>query len=455
MKRKVTKKKRKWKKGAKLTLIFLGILVICLIGLFLFGEEKLHKSKSENLPHESFKEEDTDYIREILPFENPDMKADFLAWIEENYPNALKEILKALKENRYERSLWHKITGNSYFVLQDLYQDSYEENPRVQIVEGKKEEITISFAGDVNLADDWFIMPYYLSRKKGIYGIFSEDMVNYMKNSDLMIVNSEFSFSNRGTPIPKKTYTFRANPKYVSLYDEMGVDMVTLANNHVYDFGKDAFLDTLSTLEKANVPYVGAGRNLKEAKEPYYFIINGYKIAFVDATRAEKFILTPEATENSPGVFRAYDPNPFAELIKKTKENSDYVVALIHWGKENFHTLEDVQMTTGKLYIDSGADLIVGTHAHELQGVEFYKDKLIAYNLGDFIFNAQTKNTGVLTWKLHFDGSSEYFFAPALESDRKTSLIYEEDALKLYKKMTSWSVNGEFQADGRIVEEKA
>ena len=274
-----------------------------------------------------------------------------------------------------------------------------------------------------------------------------------MIGTDLMIINSEFAFSNRGTPTPNKTYTFRANPDNVSIYKEMGIDLVTLANNHVYDYGELAFLDTLYTLDKAGIPRIGAGADIAEAKKPYYFIINGYKIAFVNASRAEKYRLTPEATATSPGIFRAYDPNPFAEEIKKAKESSDFVIALIHWGKEDTHELEEVQKETGKLYIDSGADMVVGTHAHYLQGVEFYKNKLIAYNLGDFIFSHGREESGILTWVLNFDGSSEYQFIPALQDDFKTVMLHGEDALELYRLMTSWSINGKFLSDGKIIEE--
>ena len=90
------------------------------------------------------------------------------------------------------------------------------------------------------------------------------------------------------------------------------------------------------------------GYNIEEAMKPYYFIINGYKIAFVNATRAEKNIMTPEATETEGGVFRCYDPTNFSNVIKETKKNSDYVVALIHYGREDSHNLEDVQVESSK-----------------------------------------------------------------------------------------------------------
>ncbi len=442
------KKKKKLKLRYDRIVLFILVL-ISIIGLTIYFFPKKDK-KEVKLNGEEKK----NYIEMILKKENSDIDESFLNWVVSNYgDNILKPLYTSLEKGKYDRSLWHEITGNSYIVLQDLYQDNYKNNPDVTVIKGKKDNVTISFAGDISLADNWEIMPYYKSRNKGVYGILSEEIVKYMIGTDLMIINSEFAFSNRGTPTPNKTYTFRANPDNVSIYKEMGIDLVTLANNHVYDYGELAFLDTLYTLDKAGIPRIGAGADIAEAKKPYYFIINGYKIAFVNASRAEKYRLTPEATATSPGIFRAYDPNPFAEEIKKAKESSDFVIALIHWGKEDTHELEEVQKETGKLYIDSGADMVVGTHAHYLQGVEFYKNKLIAYNLGDFIFSHGREESGILTWVLNFDGSSEYQFIPALQDDFKTVMLHGEDALELYRLMTSWSINGKFLSDGKIIEE--
>ena len=319
------------------------------------------------------------------------------------------------------------------------------------MIEGNKDNVTISFAGDISLADNWEIMPYYKERGKKIYGVLSEDAVKYMKDSDLMIVNNEFAFSTRGTPLANKKYTFRGNPSNVSIYDEMGVDMVTLANNHVYDYGEYAFLDTLDTLKKHKLPYIGAGRNIKESSDAYYFVINGYKIAFLNASRAEKFILTPGASETTPGVFRAYNPNPLAKRIKEEKQNSDYVVALLHWGREDSHELEDVIIKDAKLYVDSGADLIVGSHAHVLEGMEYYKDKLVAYNLGDFLFSHVSDYTGILTLNLSNSGDMSYKFIPAYQENFYTSLLTGNNADKLYQLMTSWSINVKIDNNGNVI----
>lgn len=398
-------------------------------------------------------EEKKDYISFILSKSEGKFDKKFLLWIQDNYSDkVLEKVFHALDNGTYNNLLWHDLTGNSYYVLMDLYRDNYKDLDNVKIVEGKRESIDIGYAGDVSLADNWTIMPHYNSKGKGVFDILSKEMVDYINNLDWMIINSEFAFSNRGEPIPNKLYTFRAKTDNVGVYEEMGIDMVTLANNHVYDYGKDAFFDTLNTLKSNNIPYIGAGIDDKEAQDAYYLVINGYKISFLNATRAEKYILTPEATSSSEGVFRCYDPNRLVERIKEEKEKSDYVVAIVHWGKENTHELENVQKETGRLYIDSGADMVIGHHAHMLQGVEFYKGKLIAYNLGNFIFNDCTVDTGVLIWKLLNDGSSEFYFFPGLQSNSYTDVVKESEALDLYKKMSSWSINASFLENGKIVE---
>lgn len=435
--------KRKLKTSVK---IILSLLVIFVILVILFVCCFDFKEKEEPVKK-------IDYVSLILKLENNLLDENFLLWLNDNYnEEVMKDLYNGLKENTFDNSFWHNKTGNSYIVLQDLYFNMYENRSDLKYIEGSKESVSIGFAGDVSLADNWAIMPKYISRNKGVYGILSEDMVNYMTNLDWMNVNSEFAFSNRGTKMAGKQYTFRANPSHVNIYNDMSVDMVALANNHVYDYGQDAFYDTLNTLKSNNLPYVGAGVNKEEAEKSYYLVINGYKISFLNATRAEKYIMTPEAKESSPGVFRCYDTTRLVERIKEEKLKSDFVVVIVHWGKETYHTLEQVQIDTGKVYIDSGADLVVGHHAHVLQGMEFYKGKLIAYNLGNFIFNSQTVDTGILKWELANDGSSKYYFYPGIQSECYTRGVSGQDALNLYSKMTGWSINANFLEDGQIVE---
>lgn len=440
-------KKRKFRKWV----IFLFFVVtVC---LFSFIVVSLLDDEYKQSGSQVEKQEKIDYFSLLINLDNNNYDEKFLSWIKDNYgENVIVELYNSLNSNTFDVKDWHKLTGNSYVVLNDLYNNAYVNRNDVTYIDGKKDVVSVGFAGDVSLADNWAIMPYYNSRGKGVYGILSENMVDYMKNLDWMTVNSEFAFSGRGRAMAGKQYTFRANPSNVNIYNEMGVDMVTLANNHVYDYGKDAFYDTLTTLKDNKLPYIGAGINNTEAESAYYLVINGYKISFLNATRAEKYILTPEATSDSPGVFRCYDPTRLSQRISEEKEKSDYVVVIVHWGKETYHTLENVQVETGKIYIDSGADMVIGHHAHVLQGVEFYKGKLIAYNLGNFIFNSLSVDTGILKWELSDNGESKFYFYPGLQSGCYTKDVTGSDAVNLYNKMTNWSINANFLEDGQIVE---
>lgn len=385
---------------------------------------------------------------EILTYfaEDKNITSDFLEYIKNNYSDDLiNKLAESLKNNKYQESFWHTYTGNSLKTLIHLKEKNLENTKIIN----KKSDITLSFVGDVSLADNWDIMPKYDERKIGIYGVLDEEVLSIMNNADIMVANNEFTLSNRGTRL-NKAYTFKGDPKRASIYKEMGVDLVSLANNHIYDYGHDAFIDTLNTLKSQDIAFVGAGNNIEEAKKPYYYIINGYKIAFLNATRAEKNIITPEATENKEGVFRCYDPKLFIEEIQKAKQESDYVVALIHWGKEQSHNLEQVQIDTGKKYIDAGADVLVGSHAHVLQGMEIYNGKLIAYNLGDFLFNDWTTETGILNVNIANDGKLSYKFIPCLQSNVKTSLLKGDKKTNLINKMQNWSYNVQIDENGYI-----
>ncbi len=433
-------KKRKLRQSVKLFLLLIVLGIVLNIGYFIQNNKMNIKTAVKAEPN----------VLEQVTEKLEGVDSEFLSWVYQEYPSSLDKMLKLL-EKPYEESMWHTATGYSYLVLQDFYQKKYDDMNNVIVLDSNNPS-TLSFVGDVSLADNWFIMPEYDVRGKGVYGILSEDTVNLMKDSDLMVVNSEFTVSDRGSAMRGKQYTFRASPSRLKIYEEMGVDMVTLANNHVYDFGQDAFLDMLDAFTEMKMPYIGAGRNLEEAMRPYYFIINGYKFAFLNATRAEKYILTPGATETSEGVFRCYDPTNMIHQIQSVRAESDYVISIIHFGKEGFHTLEEEQVSSAKAYIDAGSDAVVGHHAHVLQGVEFYQHKPIIYNLGNFIFNSETIDTAIFQMKLKEDGTFNYYMIPALQKNEYTSLLTGEEKQRIIHDLNSWSINAHIDENGELLE---
>lgn len=258
---------------------------------------------------------------------------------------------------------------------------------------------------------------------------------------------------DRGTPLKGKFYTFRAKPERMSILQEMGTDIVSLANNHVYDYGPDALYDTADLLEKAGIPYVGGGRNIEEAKRPVYMIVNGIKIGFVGASNGERNKYTPQATESTPGILRAYDTTEYNEVIQNASKECDYLIAYIHWGTEDSNYLNEDQQRWGREFLASGADIVIGGHPHVLQGIEYVDGKPIIYSLGDFWFNHETKYTGLLKLNINLDGLQEMSFVPCLQTGFTTQYLSEpEKQQKLYEFLEELSPNSKIDENGVISE---
>lgn len=289
---------------------------------------------------------------------------------------------------------------------------------------GEPKLITLGFAGDVNLDENWPTTLHLNQQDNGIEDCISEEIIEDLRACDLFMLNNEFTYSDRGTPMNGKMYTFRATPSRVDVIKELGADIVLLANNHIYDYGAEAMLDTMDVLKESGIDYVGAGKNDDEACNIVYYEIDGMKIAYVAASRAEKNKMTPQATEDSPGILRAYDPKEFLSLVQEADQNSDFVVANIHWGTEYSFELEEVQKELGHALAEAGADLVIGTHPHVLQGIEIYDDVPIFYSLGNFWFNEKDLYSGYA--KVTVDASDasiqEIQFVPCVQQNCETRL---------------------------------
>ena len=284
--------------------------------------------------------------------------------------------------------------------------------------------VTMTFAGDILFDTNYAIMGAVASDGDISKGVTPE-VIERMQASDIMMLNNEFAYSNRGTPIEEKQFTFRAKPETAAYLNDMGVDIVSLANNHAYDYGPDALTDTLDTLRETGIPYVGAGRDISEARRPVYYIVGDIKIAFVSATQIERLDTpdTKEATETSPGVFRCWNGAKFLETIREAAENSDFVVAYVHWGTENQVELDWAQLKQAPELIAAGADLVIGDHPHCLQPIGVIQGVPVIYSLGNFWFNSKTLDTGMVEVVIDETGIVSYQFIPCLQSGCKTTLL--------------------------------
>lgn len=283
---------------------------------------------------------------------------------------------------------------------------------------GEPEVIRMSFVGDVNLAEGWGADVAHNNGGR-IDAAFSLDILQHMRSADIFYANHEFAMSDRGEALPKH-YTFRADAAFVDYWSQMGVDVVGLANNHSYDYGPDAFLDTLNLLKSNGVKYVGAGMDLDEAMTPLCFTFDDYTIAFVAADRSQKGdeIRAQAAGAGTPGVLFCFDDELFLTAVANARAMADYVVAIPHWGTEMSTVLEPVQTELAYKLIDAGADAVVGSHPHILQGLEFYQGKLIAYSLGNYWFNSVPTLTAILDIEI-VHGEPRFRLTPAMQGEEQ------------------------------------
>lgn len=324
-------------------------------------------------------------------------------------------------------------------------------------------DISLTFTGDINLAEGEPTTKELDKNDGDITKCISPELIKYMKDADITLVNNEFCYSDRGEPLANKMWTFRAKPERAKVLNSLGVDVVQLANNHVYDYGEDAINDTFAALDAVGIPYVGAGKDLDEAMKPYYKTVDGKKIAIVSASRAEKYKMTPQATESTPGILRCYDTELFIQTIKEAKENADYVIAVVHWGTEHTTVLEDVQRSTARDYIDAGADIIIGGHSHCLQGIEYYDDKPIFYSLGNFWFDEYNVDTMLVNIRISGDddneGKVELSVVPAIQDGTLSGCVTricteESDKSRIFGLLNEVSINANVDADGVVTQVK-
>ncbi len=324
-----------------------------------------------------------------------------------------------------------------------------EENPESSGNPGAQaQEASLIFAGDI------YFSPYVLERyaNEGIQGAVSEKLLAEMKQGDITMANEEFPFSIRGEQAPDKQFTFRVDPSYVKALGEMGIDVVTLANNHALDYGAQALSDTFEALDGAGVAYVGAGADLARASQPYFAQAAQKTFGFLAASRV---IPVPEwnIEYQQPGMLCTYDSKLLCEAIKKARQQCDFLTVYVHWGIERDNTPQDYQRQLAREYIDAGADLVVGAHPHVLQGIEYYNGKPIAYSLGNYIFNQEIGMTALLKVVVPVEGQPRLQLIPAYAQGAKTQEMPKEQAIDLYRFMEGVSYGAHIGEDGFVTED--
>jgi poly-gamma-glutamate capsule biosynthesis protein CapA/YwtB (metallophosphatase superfamily) len=227
-----------------------------------------------------------------------------------------------------------------------------------------------------------------------VWPVYPRAIRDVLGAADLALVNLECPFTERGEKLPKN-FNFRARPELVKILKEASVDVVTLANNHLMDYGADGLTDTIRTLGEAGIEWFGAGEHLKTARRPLVIKRNGVKIGFVGYYfQAAPDMLEPEAVyakPGRPGVAGCFEDlecmrRMVHEDVRKLARKVDAAIPYFHWGKEGSYEVRDYQIELAHQCVDLGARAVLGAHPHRLQGIEVYQGAPILYSLGNFMF---------------------------------------------------------------------
>jgi len=239
--------------------------------------------------------------------------------------------------------------------------------------------ITLAAVGDISLSHTYDA----LLRSKGPHFPF-QAVRPLFDGKDLVCCNLEGPLSLKGSPYPLKC-SLRGHPHYIQGLAQAGFNYCSLANNHILDYQDEALWETLDLLTQHGIGYSGVGANLDEAVNPFLFQAQGIRVAlfsFCDVEIDSPFYATLEQRGIAP-----LDLDLAGSAFHVVQEEVDLLFVSLHWGIEHFRYPSPDQIRKGHALVDMGAHLILGHHPHVIQGMETYKNALICYSLGNFLFS--------------------------------------------------------------------
>jgi poly-gamma-glutamate capsule biosynthesis protein CapA/YwtB (metallophosphatase superfamily) len=258
--------------------------------------------------------------------------------------------------------------------------------------------------------------------EKGPSIVFSQ-VQSTLDAADLRFANLECALTDLGVP-EDKSYTLKAPPAAAAALQSGRFDLVSLANNHAMDYGFEGLQETQRILDQVGVASVGAGVNFDQAHAPLILSRNGLRMAFLayadvpeerDGFDAHQWI----ATESTPGIAWA-DPNQIALDVTAARQKADVVIVMLHAGIEIAEYMSIIttdQRLQAYAAIDAGAALVIGSHPHQLESIELYHGGLIAYSLGNFVFDDYrgiANASIILQVRLTKAGFQDYDYVPVL-----------------------------------------
>jgi poly-gamma-glutamate capsule biosynthesis protein CapA/YwtB (metallophosphatase superfamily) len=275
---------------------------------------------------------------------------------------------------------------------------------------GSSADITLAFAGDVNFEGRTALLLRDPATALG-------PIASVLRQADFTALNLETAVTSRGTPQPK-TYHFRTSPVAFTALRDGGVDLVTMANNHVLDYGQAGLADALAAARAARFPYVGIGTNAGAAWAPYVVTIKGMKIAIIGVSQVAELASSWVATSSRPGEANAINLRRTLAAVRAARRLASIVIVFMHWGTEGQACPDANQLALAPRLAAAGASIIIGAHAHMLEGSGWLHRTFVAYGMGNFLWweRSYSTATGVLELTLHPHGPVTARFVPAIVS---------------------------------------
>jgi poly-gamma-glutamate synthesis protein (capsule biosynthesis protein) len=258
--------------------------------------------------------------------------------------------------------------------------------------------------------------------------------------ADWRVANLECTITDLvSPPTDPLTFTFVTSKRAVEGLVYAGIQTVSVANNHADNAGVNAFVDMLNTLHESQITTCGGGKNLAEARQPAIQTVEGTRIALLGYNEIPPG--GPYAHANSPGV-TPVDLTTLPQEIAAARQQADLVIPFFHWGIEYTKDPTTTQQQAARLAIDSGADMVLGSHPHWVQAIESYKGRLIIYCLGNFVFDQDWSRETLQGCMLHLYWRGTTLagmrFVPYLIKDRcQPNLVSQAEAVAIFERM--WS----------------
>jgi len=323
---------------------------------------------------------------------------DSLPFIDVDSPTALATLFQYLKKKNAQKgveiTVWNmadfeNVTDNTTGYITGYFSSSggrkSTQQQKKSIIQSKSamnrnsESITLLFAGDIMLSRHIET----IMKKKKDWSYHTRRVKKFMRSADLTIANFENPF--RGTKDVKKgEMVFGADPKSVKTLTELGVDVVSLANNHMLDQTGAGITHAIDTLSTPSINGVGVGTTYNDAHTAVLKEIKDVKIAFLAYT---PFLPHSIKKKSSQPTVADMNEKEIIRDVKQAKKQADIVITMFHWGDEYKTTHNKKQEIIAHAAIDAGASLVVGHHPHVIQDIQTYKDAPIIYSLGNFIFD--------------------------------------------------------------------